>query len=70
MIILPVEGIVTMGDVLGVVPFRNKMVLMRLKGSDIKEMLEWSVENYSPGERKGKFLQMSGRHYINCKIQT
>lgn len=54
------NGIVTMGDILGVLPFINNMVLIRMKGSDIMEMLEWSVEDYNREERKGKFLQMSG----------
>ncbi|PSN34309.1 Protein 5NUC, partial [Blattella germanica] len=52
--------IVTLGDILAVMPFVNNMVLMKLKGTDIIEMLEWSVEDYSTTDRKGKFLQMSG----------
>ena len=51
-----------MGDILGVLPFVNNMVLMRMKGSDIMEALEWSVTDYNREERKGKFLQMSGTY--------
>ncbi|KAJ9591994.1 hypothetical protein L9F63_001506, partial [Diploptera punctata] len=37
------SGDVTMGDVLGVLPFRNEMILIEMKGSHIMQMLEWSM---------------------------
>lgn len=53
-------GKVTMGDLMAVLPFVNNMVRMSLKGSDLLEVLEWSVYDYNSDERKGKFLQYSG----------
>lgn len=54
------EGKVTLGDLMSVLPFVNNMVQMSLKGSDLLEVLEWSVDDYNANERKGKFLQYSG----------
>lgn len=54
------DGKVTMADLLSVLPFVNNMVRMSLKGSDLLEVLEFSVHNYNPSERNGKFLQYSG----------
>jgi 2',3'-cyclic-nucleotide 2'-phosphodiesterase (5'-nucleotidase family) len=50
---------------MAVLPFINNMVQMTLKGSDLFEVLEWSVYDYDESERKGKFLQYSGKqqHY-------
>jgi 2',3'-cyclic-nucleotide 2'-phosphodiesterase (5'-nucleotidase family) len=53
-----------MGDLMSVVPFLNNMVQMTLNGSDLLEVLEWSVYGYSESERKGKFLQYSGKQKI------
>jgi 2',3'-cyclic-nucleotide 2'-phosphodiesterase (5'-nucleotidase family) len=54
-------GKVTLGDLMSVLPFVNNMVQMSLKGSDLLEVLEWSVDDYNANERKGKFLQYSGK---------
>lgn len=54
------DGKVTLGDLMSVLPFINTMVKMPLKGSDLLEVLEWSVYDYNESERKGKFLQYSG----------
>lgn len=37
---------------------------MTLKGSDLLEALEWSVHDYNENERKGKFLQYSGKQKV------
>jgi len=37
---------------------------MTLKGSDLLEALEWSVHDYNENERKGKFLQYSGKKKV------
>lgn len=50
-----------MGDLVAVLPFVNNMVRMSLNGSDILDMLEWSVYDYNAHEHKGKFLQYSGK---------
>lgn len=49
---------------MAVLPFINNMVRMSLKGSDLLKVLEWSVYDYNPDERKGKFLQYSGKRPI------
>jgi 2',3'-cyclic-nucleotide 2'-phosphodiesterase (5'-nucleotidase family) len=49
---------------MSVLPFANNMVQMTLKGSDLLEVLEWSVHGYSESERKGKFLQYSGKQKV------
>lgn len=54
------NGKVTLGDLMSVLPFINNMVQMTLNGSDLLEVLEWSVYDYSESERKGKFLHYSG----------
>jgi hypothetical protein len=46
---------------MSVMPFINNMVRMTLKGSALLEALEWSVYDYNESERKGKFLQFSGK---------
>jgi hypothetical protein len=46
---------------MAILPFMNNMVRMGLKGSDILDMLEWSVYDYNAKEHKGKFLQYSGK---------
>jgi 2',3'-cyclic-nucleotide 2'-phosphodiesterase (5'-nucleotidase family) len=64
-IVLPDAGKVTMGDLMAVLPFINNMVRMSLKGSDLLEVLEWSVYDYNPDEHKGKFLQYSGMQQVH-----
>jgi len=49
---------------MSVLPFINNMVKMTLKGSDLLEALEWSVHDYNENERKGKFLQYSGKKKV------
>jgi len=49
---------------MSVLPFINNMVKMTLKGSDLLEALEWSVHDYNENERKGKFLQYSGKQKV------
>jgi 2',3'-cyclic-nucleotide 2'-phosphodiesterase (5'-nucleotidase family) len=62
--ILPDAGKVTMADLMAILPFVNNMVRMSLKGSDLLDMLEWSVYDYNASERKGKFLQYSGKQQV------
>jgi hypothetical protein len=57
-----------MGELRSVLPFVNNMVRMSLKGSDLLEMLEWSVYDYDVNEHKGKFLQYSGKQQIHTEV--
>jgi len=41
---------------------------MPLNGSDLLEVLEWSVYDYNESERKGKFLQYSGKQIFRYDI--
>ncbi|MFJ7825479.1 5'-nucleotidase C-terminal domain-containing protein [Psychrobacillus sp. NPDC096623] len=51
-------GDITVGDVLGVMPYGNSLALITLKGSEINEMLERSVDTLP--EQSGAFLHISG----------
>lgn len=51
-------GDMTMGDVLGVMPYGNSLALLTLKGSEIKGILERSVDTLP--EASGAFLHVSG----------
>jgi 2',3'-cyclic-nucleotide 2'-phosphodiesterase (5'-nucleotidase family) len=57
-------GSLTLEDIMSVLPFSYNMVQVTLNGSDILEALEWSVYDYNENERKGKFLQFSGKQNI------
>lgn len=61
---LTYAGKVTLGDLMSVLPFINNMVKMTLKGSDLLKALEWSVHDYNENERKGQFLQYSGKQKV------
>jgi hypothetical protein len=54
---------------MSVLPFINTMVKMPLIGSDLLEALEWSVFDFNESERKGKFLQYSGKQKFRYDIQ-
>jgi 5''-nucleotidase, C-terminal domain. len=49
---------------MSVLPFINNMVQMTLEGSDLLEVLEWSVYDFNENERNGKFLQYSGKQKV------
>lgn len=54
---------ITMGDVLGVLPFGNVIVKVSMTGEQILSMLEWSVYNLNLNSTEnlyGAFLQYSG----------
>ncbi|MFZ7946323.1 5'-nucleotidase C-terminal domain-containing protein [Neobacillus sp. 19] len=52
-------GNITVADVLRVLPFGNTLGIMDLKGSELREALEYSVKD-SPTTAFGGFLQVSG----------
>ncbi|KAL5012112.1 hypothetical protein ScPMuIL_010663 [Solemya velum] len=54
------EGAITVGNVLGVIPFRNTVDTLELKGQYLYEALEHSVANYDVEDKPGGFLQFSG----------
>ncbi|MFC7062449.1 5'-nucleotidase C-terminal domain-containing protein [Halobacillus seohaensis] len=55
------EGIITMGEILEVLPFGNTLATMNLSGTEILEALEHSVRE-APGENGG-FLHVSGMNF-------
>ncbi len=54
-------GPVTMGEVLGVLPFQNTLSTFRLKGSDVLAALENGVSQVEEGA--GRFPQVAGMRY-------
>ncbi|WAR06764.1 5NTD-like protein [Mya arenaria] len=63
------KGVLTAGDANSILPFRNEVDLVRVRGSDFRKQLEHSVEEYSPSaDPSGGFLQFSGvrvRYNVN-----
>lgn len=55
-------GSVTTGDVITVMPFGNEVDMIKVKGSNLRQQLEYAVEDYDPVDQHGKFLQFSGNN--------
>ena len=55
------QGVVTMGEVLTVLPFQNTLATFQLTGKDIVASLEGGVSEIEEG--KGKFPQVAGLKY-------
>ncbi len=55
------QGVVTMGEVLTVLPFQNTLATFQLSGKDIVASLEAGVSEIAEG--KGKFPQVAGLKY-------
>ena len=55
------EGVVTMGEVLTVLPFQNTIATFQLKGSDIVAALENGLSKIEEGA--GRYPQVSGLKY-------
>ena len=57
------NGSITLEDVMTVLPFRNTIDLMEIKGKHLLEAFEFSVDGYDPNgfHTAGKFLQISGK---------
>ena len=56
-------GKITIRDLLSIFPFGNNLVVVTLKGEEIRNMLEFSasmIDECGSGSR-GRFLQVSGR---------
>ncbi|XP_002741914.1 snake venom 5'-nucleotidase-like [Saccoglossus kowalevskii] len=53
-------GILTVGDILNIQPFRNTLDLIDITGATLIKVLEWSVSDINPDEPSGRFLQVSG----------
>ena len=54
-------GVVTMGDVLTVLPFQNTLATFQLTGKDLKASIEAGLSEIEEG--KGKFPQVAGLKY-------
>lgn len=59
------EGDITKGDILGLSPFGNRIVTIRLKGDTLKEALSYGL---SKG-RSGGFAQLSSNVSYNVKVE-
>ena len=55
------EGVVTLGDVLSVLPFQNTLATFQLSGADVIAALENGVSNVAEGA--GRFAQVGGLKY-------
>lgn len=55
------EGVITMGEVLTVLPFQNTLATFQLTGADLKASLEAGISEIEEG--KGKFPQVAGLKY-------
>lgn len=55
------EGVITMGEVLTVLPFQNTLATFQLSGKDLVDSLEAAVSEVEEG--KGKFPQVAGLKY-------
>ncbi|NWS73836.1 5NTD nucleotidase, partial [Crotophaga sulcirostris] len=56
------NGIITVEDLLSVLPFGGRFDLVRVKGSTLKEAFEHSVHRYGSGS--GELLQVGGIHVV------
>ena len=58
-------GTVTVGDVIGVLPFGNNYATLKLTGADLRAVLEHSVSRADDPENEGtgRFLQVSGLRF-------
>ncbi|NWH72569.1 5NTD nucleotidase, partial [Piaya cayana] len=56
------NGIITVEDLLSVLPFGGRFDLVRVKGSTLKEAFEHSVHRYGRGS--GELLQVGGIHVV------
>jgi 5'-nucleotidase / UDP-sugar diphosphatase len=55
------EGEITMGDVLGVLPFQNTLATFQLSGAGVVAALENGLSQYE--EQAGRFAQVAGMRY-------
>ena len=62
------SGVLNTGDAFIVLPFSNTIDLIRVKGSNLRKQLEYSVSKYNPQKPGGEFLQFSGRYYAASLI--
>ncbi|KAH6938174.1 hypothetical protein HPB50_007346 [Hyalomma asiaticum] len=57
---IPQARNITMGHILATMPFGMSVVIMTLNGSELRNMFEYSVSEYSYQKKEGRFLQVSG----------
>lgn len=55
------EGNITMGQVIIVMPFMNKLVKLTIPGKNVLEAFESSVYYYKEKQGTDRFLQVSGK---------
>ena len=55
------QGVITMGEVLAVLPFQNTLATFQLSGGDLKKSIEAGLSGIQEGQ--GKFPQVAGLRY-------
>lgn len=55
------QGVVTMGEILTVLPFQNTLATFQLSGADLKKSIEAGLSGIQEGQ--GKFPQVAGLRY-------
>lgn len=53
-----------------VLPFRNSIDVISIRGKFIREALEVSVRDYNPVVAAGRFFQMSGKLHVCGSIRV
>ena len=55
-----ITGVITETDVISILPYGNRVALVRMTGEHVRQMLEFSVAQLTDWRGHGRFLQMSG----------
>ena len=61
-------GYITLGDILTMFPYHNVLTIATMKGSEIHQLMEASVEYYNESSYQGEFLHVSGKFYTYLNI--
>ena len=62
------SGSVTRNDVISVLPFRNTVTMVELRGSDLRDVFEHAVGDYGTDYISGRFLQVSGQFSLKILL--
>ncbi|XP_045197744.2 5'-nucleotidase-like isoform X2 [Mercenaria mercenaria] len=58
------KGAISAGEIISLMPFGNTLDIVTVKGKNIRDQLEKSVQEWNENEPHGRFLQMSGLHVV------
>ena len=54
------KGNISFSDLMGLLPFTNTVDIVKLKGRDLRDTLEFSTSSLGT-DKRGRFLQVSGK---------